>query len=35
MDSVGSDISEIDQFAKLNKIDVLFVDQLRQSKSRR
>ena len=28
MDSVGSDISEIDQFAKLNKIDVLFVDQL-------
>ena len=28
MDSVGSDIAEIDQFAKLNKIDILFVDQL-------
>ena len=28
MDSVGSDIMEIDQFTKLNKIDILFVDQL-------
>tara|TARA_Y100000385_G_scaffold281482_1_gene334366 strand:- start:307 stop:1512 length:1206 start_codon:yes stop_codon:yes gene_type:complete len=28
MDSVGSDVTEIDQFTKLNKIDVLFIDQL-------
>ena len=28
MDSVGSDITEIDQFTKLNKIDILFIDQL-------
>ena len=28
MDSVGSDIMEIDQFTKLNKIDILFIDQL-------
>tara|TARA_R100001480_G_scaffold15497_1_gene24382 strand:- start:150 stop:1355 length:1206 start_codon:yes stop_codon:yes gene_type:complete len=28
MDSVGSEISEVDQFTKLNKIDLLFIDQL-------
>ena len=28
MDSVGSDVTEIDQFTKLNKIDVFFIDTL-------
>ena len=34
MDSVGSDVTEIDQFTKLNKIDVLFIDQLDKGKSK-